>query len=122
MAKQIPVNIKNILNETRMCFDSIYAQRVKELILFGSYARGDFESGSDIDLLLLLDHLDDVDTERARFNVTLSVFTTATGNLRNAIQHQHVGQRQARTSHAIQFAAATLENFVSGEGCFCVHE
>ena len=67
MEKQIPVNIKNILNETRACFDFIYAQRVKDLILFGSYARGDYESGSDIDLLLLLDHLDDVDTERARY-------------------------------------------------------
>ena len=67
MAKRIPENIKSILNETRICFDAIYAQRVKELILFGSYARGDFEPGSDIDLLLLLDHLEDLDTERARY-------------------------------------------------------
>jgi len=55
------------LNETRNYFDVIYPQRIKELILFGSYARGDFEPGSDIDLLLLLDHLDDLDTERARY-------------------------------------------------------
>ena len=67
MAKRLPENIKNILNETRICFDSIYAQRFKELILFGSYARGDYEIDSDIDLLLLLDHLDDMDTERARY-------------------------------------------------------
>jgi len=67
MAKRIPKNIKSILNEIRICFDAIYAQRVKELILFGSYARGDFEPGSDIDLLLLLDHLEDLDTERARY-------------------------------------------------------
>ena len=67
MAKQLPVNIKNILNEIRACFDGIYAKRIKEMILFGSYARGDFESDSDIDLLLLLDNLDDVDTERARY-------------------------------------------------------
>ena len=67
MAKLIPESIKNILNETRNYFDVIYPQRIKELILFGSYARGDFEPGSDIDLLLLLDHLDDLDTERARY-------------------------------------------------------
>ena len=67
MAKRIPKGIKTILTETRACFDTIYAQRVKELILFGSYARGDYEIGSDIDLLLLLDHFGDIETERARY-------------------------------------------------------
>jgi predicted nucleotidyltransferase len=67
MPKQIPKRIMTILTETRECFDIIYAQRIKEMILFGSYARGDFEAGSDIDLLLLLDHLDDMETERARY-------------------------------------------------------
>ena len=71
MAKQIPKKIMNILNETRKCLDVVYAQQTKELILFGSYARGDFEAGSDIDLLLLLDHLDDIDTERARYMPTV---------------------------------------------------
>jgi predicted nucleotidyltransferase len=71
MPKRIPKKIMTILNETRECFNAIYAQRVKELILFGSYARGDYDTGSDIDLLLLLDHLDDMETERARYMPTV---------------------------------------------------
>jgi predicted nucleotidyltransferase len=71
MAKQIPKKIMNILYEAKKCIDVVYAQQTKELILFGSYARGDFEAGSDIDLLLLLDHLDDMDTERARYMPTV---------------------------------------------------
>lgn len=72
MTKPLPAIIETILNETRACFDTLYAQRKKELILFGSYARGDYDAtGSDIDLLLLLDHLGDVEMERARYMPTL---------------------------------------------------
>jgi predicted nucleotidyltransferase len=67
MAKRIPKKIENILRETRNRLYSLYPQRVKELILFGSYARGDYALGSDIDLMLLLDKFDDPDMERARY-------------------------------------------------------
>ncbi len=33
----------------------IYGKKLKELILFGSCARGDFDKGSDVDILILLD-------------------------------------------------------------------
>lgn len=33
----------------------IYGSKLKEIILYGSCARGDFDSDSDIDLLVLLD-------------------------------------------------------------------
>jgi len=33
----------------------LYGDRFRGLLLYGSYARGDFREGSDIDLLLLLD-------------------------------------------------------------------
>lgn len=97
MAKQIPLNIKNILNETRVCFDSIYAQRVKDLILFGSYARGDFESGSDIDLLLLLDHLDDVDTERARYMPTVCELSLKYNTVVSVIPMEYETYRTRKT-------------------------
>jgi predicted nucleotidyltransferase len=71
MTKQIPKKIRNILNETKISFDVLYPEQAKELILFGSYARGDFEVGSDIDLLLLLDHMDDMETERMRYMPTI---------------------------------------------------
>ena len=33
----------------------LYGDRYKGMVLFGSYARGDAEKGSDVDLLLLLE-------------------------------------------------------------------
>lgn len=42
----------------------MYANRLKDVILFGSYARGDYTKGSDIDLLLLLDHVEDMGVGR----------------------------------------------------------
>lgn len=33
----------------------LYGEHVKKIILYGSYARGDFKSDSDIDIMILLD-------------------------------------------------------------------
>jgi len=33
----------------------IFAERLNKIILYGSYARGDYEATSDIDIMLLLD-------------------------------------------------------------------
>ena len=33
----------------------IYGERVKSVILYGSYARGDFKADSDIDIMILAD-------------------------------------------------------------------
>lgn len=67
MGKKIPRKIENVLAEAKDRFRSLYAQRLQELVLFGSYARGDFSGGSDIDLLLLLDQVSDLGAERDRY-------------------------------------------------------
>lgn len=67
MAKKIPRKVQKILAEAKVQLSALYAQRLRELILFGSYARGDYTKGSDIDLLLLLDGLDDPVAERDRY-------------------------------------------------------
>ena len=36
----------------------IYGDRLKSVILYGSYARGDFKADSDIDIMILLDMSD----------------------------------------------------------------
>ena len=56
MAKSFPKKIKKILAETKGQLSSLYAQRLKEVILFGSYARGDYTRGSDIDPERLLSY------------------------------------------------------------------
>lgn len=68
MGKKIPVRINKVLIETKNRLNSLYAERQHELVLFGSYARGDFSKGSDIDLLLLLDDVNDPGAERDRYS------------------------------------------------------
>ena len=46
----------------------IYGPRFKRLIVYGSYARGEAEEGSDLDLLVVLDQVDDLLAERERLS------------------------------------------------------
>lgn len=67
MSRKIPERVQKILKKTRKELDKIYPERIKEMILFGSYARGDFTEDSDIDLMLLLDQIADVSVEREKY-------------------------------------------------------
>jgi len=46
--------IQALLAELRRSFEALYGGRLKEIRLFGSYARGEAEPGSDLDLLVVL--------------------------------------------------------------------
>lgn len=48
-------NIKNILNDFVEEVKKILGNRVKRIVLYGSYARGDYNKGSDIDIMILTD-------------------------------------------------------------------
>lgn len=50
----------------------IYGEHLKQVILYGSYARGDFREDSDIDIRILLDISD---LELKKFRHQLSEFT-----------------------------------------------
>ncbi|MDX2032338.1 MAG: nucleotidyltransferase domain-containing protein [Blastocatellia bacterium] len=47
--------LSHIVNDVRQSFESLYGERLQDVILFGSQARGDAQTGSDIDLLVVLD-------------------------------------------------------------------
>ena len=51
----------------------IYGSHLKSVILYGSYARGDFKKDSDIDILILLD-LSDMDIKAYRHNLSGMTF------------------------------------------------
>ena len=59
MKKKMPNNIKNVIQEFVKGVNEILGDRVKRIILYGSYARGDFKKGSDIDIMILTDLSDD---------------------------------------------------------------
>ena len=48
-------NVQQILAELRRRFETLYADRLVHMVLFGSHARGDAEPGSDIDVLVVLE-------------------------------------------------------------------
>lgn len=45
----------NILHEVYNSCNTIFANKINDAILYGSYARGDFHNESDIDILLTVD-------------------------------------------------------------------
>ena len=55
----IPNEINYILEEFIEGVKKILGNRMKKIILYGSYARGDFKKDSDIDLMILTDLKDD---------------------------------------------------------------
>jgi predicted nucleotidyltransferase len=67
VAKKVPKRVQTILKEVQEELQRIYHDRFKEMILFGSYARGDAAVDSDIDIVLLLEDVKDISTERERY-------------------------------------------------------
>lgn len=49
----LPMNIKNIIEEFICGVEKILGNRLKKIILYGSYARGDYNKSSDIDIMIL---------------------------------------------------------------------
>ena len=45
--------LKELLTELRLGLEIIYGRRLKGLYLYGSYARGEATTGSDIDLMIV---------------------------------------------------------------------
>lgn len=47
--------LKQILDELLKYVTPIFSEKLKRVILFGSYARGDYDEESDIDVMFLID-------------------------------------------------------------------
>ncbi len=57
--KKIPDNVNKAINEFVQGVCEILGNRLKKIILYGSYARGDFNDSSDIDIMILTDLTND---------------------------------------------------------------
>ena len=54
----MPVTINQLLYQYVEGVREIYGEHLKAVILYGSYARGDFKPESDIDIMILVDFTD----------------------------------------------------------------
>ena len=55
MPAALPEDLRQLLEQIGERLEEFYGERYAGLILFGSYARGDWTEHSDVDLLLLLE-------------------------------------------------------------------
>jgi uncharacterized protein len=53
--RQLPSEIRQALEELQQTLEKIYGERLRGLYLYGSYARGDYHSESDVDVLVVLE-------------------------------------------------------------------
>jgi len=60
--------ISRVLREARDRLSSVYGENLRHLVLYGSYARGEAQEGSDIDLLIVLQDLHDPEAELSRID------------------------------------------------------
>jgi len=61
----MPQTIHTLLTQYLSEVQRIYGAHLKSVILYGSYARGDFTADSDVDIMLLVDLLpEEVDVTR----------------------------------------------------------
>lgn len=58
--------VQAVLSELQMRLTSLYGDRLKQLLLYGSTARGEAEPGSDLDVLVVLQGPVDAGQEIAR--------------------------------------------------------
>ena len=64
----MPNNIQKILNVFLEEVKILLGNRLKKIILYGSYARGDYNSSSDIDIMILTD-LNNKEIEKYRMPI-----------------------------------------------------
>jgi len=54
MNTKVPAHIRKLMKELKAGLVHIYGDKLKDVYLYGSYARGDYRQGSDVDVMILL--------------------------------------------------------------------
>ena len=71
--------IKALMGELKAGLETIYGNRSKGAYLYGSYARGEEDRESDVDVLVILDHFDHYGAEVDRTGHLVSALSLKYG-------------------------------------------
>ena len=66
-------SMKELLDKYIAKIKKIYGTHLQEVILYGSYARGDFKEDSDIDIMILLD-ITDMEMKQYQHQLSYATF------------------------------------------------
>ncbi len=65
----MPNNVQKIINDFLKKVETVLGNRLRKIILYGSYARGDYNKSSDIDIMILTD-FNNVEIEQYRNTIS----------------------------------------------------
>ena len=69
----MPKTMLDLIEQYVEAVKKIYGSHVRQIILYGSYARGDYKADSDIDIMILLD-LSDMDIKQYHHELSGETF------------------------------------------------
>ena len=67
-------NLSVVLAELHKRLNDLFSDKLKKIILFGSYARGDYDSESDVDVLVIIDDVNIRKHNALLSNIELDLF------------------------------------------------
>jgi len=71
--------IQGLLARLRAELEQVYAARLRGVYLYGSYARGEEDAESDVDIIIVLDRVDGYLGEVRRTSVLISALSLESG-------------------------------------------
>ena len=75
------VELNNILQQCENGLFEIFENKLKKVILYGSYARGDFENESDIDIIALVEMTDNNIIDKQKIIIDLGATISYENNI-----------------------------------------
>lgn len=72
-------DVRAVLAELKPGLQALYGERLKGVYLFGSYARGEADEESDVDVLVVLDHVSRYAEELDRTSELISTLSLEHG-------------------------------------------